>query len=213
MGGCGERAFRSLRMEIDEGERDEGKDEKEGWRWSEVPSCWVCAGGSEGELVPLPDEGGCGRCAATCIAAKAMVSIFTARLASLAYCAICARGPHQGCADAYALEWMRCLSAVVRQYVALSASGIAIADRGDYAVREDLATGPALVPEAHALHPAARAHNYPRASESAMQLSLIDNAPRADLQGQRWAGAMFGVARTPPQHHRQHDIIHARTRH
>lgn len=130
MGGCGERAFRSLRMEIDEGERDEGKDEKEGWRWSEVPSCWACAGGSEGELVPLPDEGGCGRCAATCIAAKAMVSIFTARLASLAYCAICARGPHQGCADAYALEWMRCLSAVVRQYVALSASGIAIADRG-----------------------------------------------------------------------------------
>jgi hypothetical protein len=128
MGGCGERAFRSLRMEIDEGERDEGKDEKEGWRWREEPNCWACAGGREGELVPLPDEGGYGRCAATCIAAKAIVSIFTAGLATLAYCAICARGPHQGCA--YAPERMQWLSAVVRQYVILSASGVAIADRG-----------------------------------------------------------------------------------
>lgn len=99
MGGCGERAFRSLRREIDEGERDEGKDEKEGCRWRDTGGCWACADDSEGDEA-FADEGGCGRCAATCIAANAIVSMFAASPASLAYCAICARGTHQGCAYA-----------------------------------------------------------------------------------------------------------------
>ena len=116
-------------MEIDEGERDEGKEEKEGCRWREVPNCWAWVGGSEGELVPLPDEGAGGRCAATCIAAKAIVSIFATGLATLAYCAICARGAPPG-KDA-PMRWSGSrVAAVVRQYVTLSANGIAIADRG-----------------------------------------------------------------------------------
>ena len=32
MGGCGERAFLSLRRETVEGDREGGKEEKEGWR-------------------------------------------------------------------------------------------------------------------------------------------------------------------------------------
>jgi hypothetical protein len=85
MGGCGERVLRSLRMEMAEGERDEGKEEKEGWRWSET-DCWFCeaAGGA------FDDEGGGGGLwEATCIAAKAMVSIFSASRATQTYCVIC----------------------------------------------------------------------------------------------------------------------------
>lgn len=57
MGGCGERAFRSLRIETDEGDRDEGKDEKEGWRWRATAGGWFCdaEGGGLDE-----DEGGGG---------------------------------------------------------------------------------------------------------------------------------------------------------
>jgi hypothetical protein len=83
-GGCGERAFRSFRIEIDEGERDEGKDEKEGWRWRETgcAGCDADGGGFE-------DEGGGGLWAITCIAARAIVSIFSASRTTPAYYAIC----------------------------------------------------------------------------------------------------------------------------
>jgi hypothetical protein len=72
-GGCGERALRSLRTEMAEGERDEGKEEKEGWRWSEVV-CWFCDAGGRG----FDEEGGGGLWEATCIAAKAIVFILSA---------------------------------------------------------------------------------------------------------------------------------------
>jgi hypothetical protein len=81
IGGCGERAFRSLRIETDEGDRDEGKEEKEGWRWRLAPDCTFCdaEGGGFDE-----DEGGGGLCAITSIAAKAIVSILSASRAPLA---------------------------------------------------------------------------------------------------------------------------------
>jgi hypothetical protein len=80
MGGWGERALRSLRREMAEGERDEGKEEKEGWRCSET-ACWFCGG--------FDEAGGGGLCEATCIAAKAIVSMFAASPATQASCVIC----------------------------------------------------------------------------------------------------------------------------
>jgi hypothetical protein len=81
VGGCGERAFRSLRIETDEGLRDEGKDEKEGWRVRLAPDCTFCEaeGGGFDE-----DAGGGGLWAITCMAAKAIVSILSASPAPLA---------------------------------------------------------------------------------------------------------------------------------
>jgi hypothetical protein len=73
-----------LRIETEEGERDEGNEEKEGWRWR--LTVWgFCAA----EGVPLDDEGGCGLCAATCMADRASVSIFAGSPATQASCAIC----------------------------------------------------------------------------------------------------------------------------
>lgn len=53
LGGTGERAFWSLRIETNEGDRDEGKDEKEGCRWRET-GCWFCEADGGG----FDDDGG-----------------------------------------------------------------------------------------------------------------------------------------------------------
>jgi hypothetical protein len=82
-GGTGERAFRSLRIETEEGDRDEGKDENEGCRWRDTGFCDADGGGFD------DDEGGGGLWALTCIAARAIVSIFSASPATQASCAIC----------------------------------------------------------------------------------------------------------------------------
>jgi hypothetical protein len=59
---------------MDEGEREGGKEEKDGWRWRPTTGgvCWEegAGGGFDG------GGGGCDLGAATCIAAKATVSIF-----------------------------------------------------------------------------------------------------------------------------------------
>jgi hypothetical protein len=61
-------------MEMADGERDEGNEEKDGWRCSET-ACWLCdaAGGGFDEA-----GGGGGLCWATCIAANAIVSMVAA---------------------------------------------------------------------------------------------------------------------------------------
>jgi hypothetical protein len=69
---------------MDEGERDEGKDEKDGCRWRATGAGFWAAGGGG-----LDDEGAGGLCDATCIAAKAIVSIFTRSAATQACNAIC----------------------------------------------------------------------------------------------------------------------------
>jgi hypothetical protein len=86
--------LRSLRTEIDEGERDEGKEEKEGWRCRATVGCWFCDDDDGGGFDDNDDWGGGGLWATTCMAAKAIVSIFSASRPTPACYAMRSAGPN-----------------------------------------------------------------------------------------------------------------------
>lgn len=83
---------------MDEGDREGGKDENEGWRWR-ATGCWLCDEDEGGCC--CEEDGGCGLCAITCMAAKAIVSIFSQRPRRLSNLSVSdlrdpALGVHQG---------------------------------------------------------------------------------------------------------------------